>query len=266
MALINICLAKSTIMNEKNIAAEYLIHFEGTIDKGYSKPSHKHDCWQMEVVLSGRFEAEISGKKLEITAPSIVMIPPGVLHGFKYREMTKIISIRFNASSIFKDIILFPDAGTVTDFCHIFEFLLGGKTNLNNHKIIMLEGLIMSLFQIHLIKEIGKGKISNKIVERATREIENASSYNIRASELAVKCSCSQGYLLAVFKKEKGVSLKRYISEKRIELMKKYLSYSNMSIGQIAEKTCFPDIYAFSRFFKKMTKLSPSSYRSKMMD
>jgi len=264
MALINICLAKSTIMSEQNIAVEYLIHFEGTLDKGYSKSLHEHDCWQMEVMLSGQLEAEIDGKKLEIEAPSIFMIPPGIFHGFKYQEMTKIISIRFNAAPLSKNLLFFPDMEILSDSCGILNMLLNGKTNLTNDRIVLLENIIESFFQIYIVKEIKGREDSNPIIERATRIMEHYPYYNIRVSELASKCVCSQGYLLSLFKKEKGVSLKKYINEERIKLIKKHLIYSDMNIGEIALKTGFPDIYAFSRFFKKMTKFSPSSYRFKI--
>jgi len=253
-------------MHKKNISVKYLIHFEGTLKKEYFNTSHLHDCWQMEIIFSGNLELKVDNKLLSIVAPSIILIAPDNLHEFKYHKETKIISVRFNTEethfSISERVLLFLDMEILSYFCNIFNLLLSGKTKLTNDRIIILENLIEALFRIHFMEEVKIKEISNPLIERAIKILENYPSHNILASELASKCACSQGYLLYLFKKEKGISLKKYINEERLNLIKKYLLYSDMSINEIAIKTDFPDIYALSRFFKNITKTNPTKYRN----
>ena len=54
-----------------------------------------------------------------------------------------------------------------------------------------------------------------------------------------------------------------YYHDKRMEYAKKMLYQSKLSIGAIAEKMSFSDIYSFSRFFKNNEGISPTEYRKK---
>ena len=64
-----------------------------------------------------------------------------------------------------------------------------------------------------------------------------------------------------LFKQLTGTSLSEYISQEKIKKAKQLLSSTNESIQNIAAVTGFDTSQYFSLVFKKMTGVSPSTYR-----
>ncbi len=58
-----------------------------------------------------------------------------------------------------------------------------------------------------------------------------------------------------------GITMKKYIDNKRVALSKQLLLTSNMSLNQIAEAVGFENAQQFYKFFKYHEKLSPSDFR-----
>lgn len=68
-------------------------------------------------------------------------------------------------------------------------------------------------------------------------------------------------YLSTVFKKEVGVSLTDYVTQKRIEYALFLLNSTSLHIQTIAEYCGIPDVCYFSRLFRRLMGKSPSAYR-----
>ena len=70
-------------------------------------------------------------------------------------------------------------------------------------------------------------------------------------------------YVSRVFKKYIGVTVTEYLTQKRIDLAKVYLSTTKMNIAQIAEEIGYPYPYRFNQVFKQYTGYTPKEYRKK---
>jgi len=79
--------------------------------------------------------------------------------------------------------------------------------------------------------------------------------------EVAEYCHLSVYHFYRSFKMVYGLTPYQYIIEKRMELAKKLLSDQSMTLTAIADKCCFPDVFTFSKAFKKFYGSSPSSMR-----
>lgn len=76
----------------------------------------------------------------------------------------------------------------------------------------------------------------------------------------------SYAYLSRLFKKRTGVSLNKYIIEKRLELSKRLIENNDdMSITQIAELSGFSDRRNFLRAFSAYVNMSPSEYKASII-
>lgn len=83
-------------------------------------------------------------------------------------------------------------------------------------------------------------------------------SLNLVADTIGVNAS----YLSNIFKKEKGCSLSKYLTQTRLEQAKKYLTeYPDKTLIEIAESIGYSDVYYFSNNFKKYYGISPSKYQ-----
>ena len=78
---------------------------------------------------------------------------------------------------------------------------------------------------------------------------------------IANKWSITPEYLHVVFRKHMGRPAREFITDRKIANAKHLLANSGILISDIAQKTGFQSVYAFSRFFKKHCGTSPSEYR-----
>lgn len=77
----------------------------------------------------------------------------------------------------------------------------------------------------------------------------------------ADKICLSANYFGDLVKKETGKSANEYIQLKMLRLAKEELANHNKSVSQVAYQLGFQYPQHFNRFFKKLTGLSPRSYR-----
>lgn len=78
---------------------------------------------------------------------------------------------------------------------------------------------------------------------------------------LAKQGRVSTGYLCRIFKKEIGLGVVDYLTERRIQTATRLLQETDDKILSIAMEAGFGDLSHFNRVFKKLTGLSPSAYR-----
>lgn len=94
---------------------------------------------------------------------------------------------------------------------------------------------------------------------------ENLSRGNIEIPHLAQLCKMSYSHFRNRFLDTYGVSAKNYLSQMRLDTAKNLLEISDFSVTEIAERCGFTDVYYFSNFFKKLTGLSPTEYRKRIL-
>ena len=85
---------------------------------------------------------------------------------------------------------------------------------------------------------------------------------HLTLSILANQFGCSRSTLIAAFEKTNGESVMGYLSRLRIDSAKRLLTETDLSVGEIAARCGFENVYYFSTAFKKVHGTSPKSYRS----
>jgi AraC-like DNA-binding protein len=86
----------------------------------------------------------------------------------------------------------------------------------------------------------------------------------LRTENLASIIGFSKNYVGEYFKQQTGTSIRQYILDYRLELVKIRLQYSDLTISEIAHELDFSDESHLSNLFKKYFSLSPSLYRKSM--
>ena len=99
--------------------------------------------------------------------------------------------------------------------------------------------------------------LTQKIMTYISADLTSDLSLNAMAELLNVNAS----YLSTLFKREVGIPLTDYVNRQRVEQAKKLLTVTDFPIKSIAEKCGIPDVYYFSRMFKKRTGCTPKAYR-----
>ncbi len=88
-------------------------------------------------------------------------------------------------------------------------------------------------------------------------------SEDLSLNRLAEFCHFHPVYLSRAYREATGSTLTDYIGGARLNLSRKLLRESRMSIGEIARCTGFATDNYFCRWFRKQTGMSPQSFRQK---
>lgn len=79
---------------------------------------------------------------------------------------------------------------------------------------------------------------------------------------LSERLSVNASYLSTLFKKEVGLPLTEFVNRRRITYAQSLLIHTDLPIKTVAQKCGIPDVYYFSRLFKRLTGTTPKAYRS----
>lgn len=100
------------------------------------------------------------------------------------------------------------------------------------------------------------------LVRKAITYIRIHLADQLTLPSIAAGIRVSPSYLSRIFNQETGDSISNYIVRARVEKAAGLLSFSGMSIQNIAFYVGFGDLNYFSRCFKKHKKKTPSEYRA----
>ena len=85
----------------------------------------------------------------------------------------------------------------------------------------------------------------------------------ITVSEIAKRLHIARTYFSDIFKARKGISPKRYLYELRMEKAAELLLKHGINATATANSVGYPDVFAFSRAFKRYYKYAPTEYVKK---
>ena len=106
----------------------------------------------------------------------------------------------------------------------------------------------------------GDASPSNVIDEIIVFLSENLDK-SFKAEDISKKFNYSSSYLFSLFKQKTGYSLIHFFNLKKVQKACEYLSYTDLSIKEIAFLLGFQDPLYFSRLFKKYMGSSPKAYK-----
>ena len=101
----------------------------------------------------------------------------------------------------------------------------------------------------------------NKTISKAIDYIKQNFTSNILVEELIEGSGYSKGHFHHLFKKQTDTTPLHMITELRMEKAKDLLRLTNNEISEIGHMCGYDDNVYFTRQFKKVTGLTPSSYR-----
>ena len=112
-----------------------------------------------------------------------------------------------------------------------------------------------------IVREDKHRQAAGGYVSRAAAYIKDHLFAAVDLEEVADYCGCSLSHLRHSFKKEKGISLVRYIQQEKIEKAKQMLHSTDYSAARISSQLGFCSESYFIQVFKKYTGVTPRRYR-----
>ena len=254
-------------IKEYNHDQVQLLYWGWDINDFISDPPHRHPFWQIEVVANGEIETTVNEEIHLLEDNCILVTPPENLHNFQKKKTSfgNVFSFKFEMDGF--PMNLQPAIIPANDFskhiCKTLKSLLWeNKKNrlLSSDQQIALEYLLRDIVHYSFIHKPHTVVHDSRIV-RELYKLINYQGKDVNVGSAAENLNCSTSFLKRYIKKEKGLSAKAFIDQECIRLIQQHLIYSSLSLTKIAEIMNFPDIYAFSRFFKRMNGMSPTQYR-----
>jgi AraC-like DNA-binding protein len=129
--------------------------------------------------------------------------------------------------------------------------------------------VLLNIFARNILSETnplqplsGKGTLINRLTGYIRKNIYETDK--LRIENLAQVFTLSKNYVGEYFKQQTGTTLRQYILEYRLNLVKIRLQYSDLTISEIAHELDFSDESHLSNLFKKYFSDSPTTFRKKM--
>lgn len=153
-------------------------------------------------------------------------------------------------------------------------------------KSVSLEPVAVSLGEVKLLAPMSDGQrseIREKLLKKGfelidddksllleqikaiiIEEIHHRDHFELKLNwshHLAEKLGVDYGYLSALFSTVTGITLEQYIIKQKVEKVKEYLFYDELSVKEIAFKLGYSSVAHLSTQFKKMTGLTPTAFK-----
>ena len=122
------------------------------------------------------------------------------------------------------------------------------------------ENLLQCGFKLH---EEKKCILVEKIKDSILEMIQYSENYPIINSShyLSKKLNHDYTYLANIFSEVTGITIQQYIILNKIEIVKELILLDNLNLTEISYKLNYSSVAHLSGQFKKITGLSPSSYK-----
>ncbi len=251
-------------------------------DDSMKKHSHYHDCHQIVFITEGQAEFCVNEAKYTAKAGNLLLFSRYENHSVtiqskKYNRyvlhinpatdasQNKIYSIFSNRPVGFENIFDLSDSAA--DYQWIFNRI---TQEFSSHTIMGEEMLQLLLDQllIMLSRRLPEGVFTFDdgifaTVSQIQQRFEKEYFKQYTLEDLARQYSISTSTLSHKFKSITGTSVMDYLQSCRIVTAKKLLTKTTMNIGEIVESCGFSDNSNFSRTFKNLCGMSPTSFRDK---
>ena len=110
-------------------------------------------------------------------------------------------------------------------------------------------------------RQSGEKNRAAQAVNHIRSFIEAHLNEDLSLMRLAELIHFNPSYLSRMFKQECGMNLSDYIEEHRIKKAKELLKRHELKIAEVGARVGYDSPHSFTRFFKKMTGMTPQEYR-----
>lgn len=255
-----------------------------------SEPLHTHSFIEIVYVLKGEATHIINGNSYTLHHGDTVFMNYGCAHSFVANDGYTYVNILFSPEMV-RDGIITPSNAfsllSLTAFNDMRSDTEFGKITFFGAERTMIEDIISAMlseysaknsrwetvlsnylntFFVFMLRKTEKGiedKELNDMWHELSEYIDSHFEQRLTLSSLAEKCFYNPSYFSRVFKENFGVSLKEYITRKRLDYAIKLLSTTELSIDKVSELSGFTDRNSCTHAFSKYLNSNPKDYRKK---
>lgn len=236
---------------------------------------HQHDYYEFTIVLTGRYYQEINGKKVLLERGDFVFIPIGSHHQSFYDfGVTRILNVGISKAFFDKHYLPLLPAYFVASQVYVLKneflsYIESVISSLNFRHTEFNEFIEIVTFNVvNRLRHYREDRIEDDIplwLKDAIDGMHDKSRFGENALANMVQLSGkSQEYLTRATRRYYDKTPMQIIHDIRINFAKKQLEITNYSVTDIAFDAGYSSPSLFIKTFKKITSLTPNSYRKNL--
>lgn len=259
-------LAKSMVARvpPSPLMCEVLYVQRGVSPAGLEFPAHAHPFWQLEIALAGRFLCRAAAQTLTLIPGDGLLIPAGLAHGFSYSRRSRHVSLKFRVNGAAPPSTIMPLTA------------LPAWLALRDALVTLVDSDLPERRRQHATAHLLAGIVAltvvpapateptSSLVEQVRGLVEHGENRRWSVAAVAQILGYSPGHASSVFRAQSGLTLKSFLDQARQEAAARLIGGTAHSIGDIADLLEFPDVFAFSRFVKRVAGISPRKLRERL--
>ena len=109
---------------------------------------------------------------------------------------------------------------------------------------------------------VARGALDPRRLQRVKDLIETNPGADLTIETLAKEACLSPFHFARAFKAATGMAPHRYLSNRRIEKAKSWISEGQLSLAEIAFRCGFSSQASFAKWFKRLVGATPGAYRA----
>ena len=273
-------------------ADERFLHVETIADRSrlYDwriRPHAHRDLHQLLVIFTGGGEMQAETRRYTFQAPTLLVAPAGVVHGFVFTPETEgyvvtladtLLRDLAREESAFKGVFQAPAcASLAADPAHTQELadtipklrrelVWNAPASAAAAAARLTTVLVSAVRALHQPSEPPSEATSARagLVARFRERIESHLRMGLSIAQYAKALSVTPARLRAACLEVTGKPPARVLEDRLLLEAKRNLTYTNMTVAETAYYLGFSDPAYFSRFFSKHAGESPASFRKRM--
>ena len=254
--------------------AKLLYVSSSTYSGDWLSTPHTHYCSELFYVLEGIGQFQVEDQIYPVSADDLVIINPNVSHtelGFHAHPMRYIVlgieGLELSASDDQANfcIVNFKEIRDTMVF-YLKMMLRETQTRAPGYEAICQD--LMEILIVLFARQTNFSTILTPANRKASHLCDSVRRYldqncgeDISLEQLAKFSHVNKYYLVHAFTDEYGVSPINYLMQARVKKAQKLLSTTDYSLSVISRSCGFSSSSYFSQTFRKMSGVSPSSYR-----
>jgi AraC-like DNA-binding protein len=251
---------------------------------------HRHDFFEVLYLKRGSGVHVIDDNQYEVKPPCVFFMSPGQAHKLEFSQDIEGYIYIFTSDFYLINqtnqnrLLEFPFFFTIQqtnpplkldreeDTAFLEKLFLKAVTEVN--KAEYSEDLLRSLLNLILVYAASLYKVNEQmqvkgkghlLVKRFFQLVEENYQKNYSVNEYASRLAITPNHLTQVVKQLTGKTSNDIIQQKQLLEIKRLLIHTNLGVSEIANQLNFVDQSYFTKFFKRMTGVTPLSFRMKSM-
>ncbi len=226
-------------------------------------PLHRHNNYEIMMYLWGNGVMRTEEKDYPFSPGTIIIIPPGILHGSSSQDGFENISVSgdFGSRLQFEKPVVFRD-NSQQEGKNLALQIYNNRSGNEEYLDALCSAFVLSFLQ--------NVNIENALIS-AVEEIIKEITDNYRNSEIDLcsilkKSGYAEDYIRAQFKKITKCTPNEFLTELRIKEACFLIDIygQTLSLQQIAEQCGYTDYVYFSKKFKSFVGFSPLMYKKNL--